>query len=93
MHALLTDTSIIEIATNAMLTALKLSLPFLATALCIGFIVSLFQSMTQIQEATLSFVPKVLGIGIALLFSGNWMLHTMTSYTTDLWSSIPSLLS
>jgi flagellar biosynthesis protein FliQ len=96
MHALvpmLSDTSIIEIATNAMVVALKLSAPFLGTALCIGFVVSLFQSMTQIQEATLAFVPKVLGIGVALLFCGNWMLHTMVTYTEQLWSSIPSLLS
>jgi flagellar biosynthesis protein FliQ len=93
VDALITDTSIIEIATQAMLVALKLSAPFLGTALCIGFVISLFQSMTQIQEATLAFVPKVVGIGVALLFCGNWMLHTMITYTQDLWGSIPSLLS
>jgi flagellar biosynthesis protein FliQ len=93
VHTLITDTSIIEIATQAMLVALKLSAPFLGTALCIGFVISLFQSMTQIQEATLAFVPKVVGIGVALLFCGNWMLHTMITYTQHLWGSIPSLLS
>jgi flagellar biosynthetic protein FliQ len=88
----MTDATLIDIATQAMIVALKLSAPILLTALCIGFTVSLFQSMTQIQEFTLAFVPKVVGIGIALLLSGNWMLHTLMSYTENLWGSIPSLL-
>jgi len=87
-----TDTTIIEIATQAMIVALKLSAPLLLTALCVGFVISLFQSMTQIQEFTLAFVPKVVAVGIALVISGNWMLHTIVSYTETLWSSIPSLL-
>ncbi len=51
--------------------------------------VSLFQSMTQIQEFTLAFVPKVVGVGVALLICGNWMLHTMVSFTETLWSPHP----
>jgi len=89
----MTDTSIIEIATQAMIVALKLSAPLLLTSLCIGFVVSLFQSMTQIQEFTLAFVPKVVGVGLALLICGNWMLHTLVSYTETLWAQIPSLLA
>jgi len=89
----MTDTSIIEIATQAMIVALKLSAPLLLTSLCVGFVISLFQSMTQIQEVTLAFVPKVVAVGIALLVSGNWMLHTMVSYTEELWSHIPDLLA
>ena len=89
----MTDTTIIEIATQAMLVALKLSAPLLLTALCIGFVISLFQSMTQIQEFTLAFVPKVVGVGVALLLCGNWMLHTMVTYTETLWSQIPDLLA
>jgi flagellar biosynthesis protein FliQ len=88
----MTDSSIIDIATQTMIVALKLSAPILATALVIGFTVSLFQAMTQIQEATLAFVPKVIGIGIALIVSGNWMLHTMIDFTIDLFARIPSLL-
>jgi flagellar biosynthetic protein FliQ len=87
-----TDTAIIEIAMQTMLVALKLSAPILVTALVIGFTVSLFQSMTQIQEFTLAFVPKVIGVGIALLVSGNWMLHTLITFTEDLFAKIPSLL-
>ncbi len=88
-----TDTAIIELALKTMLVAAKLSAPFLVTSLVIGFTISLFQSMTQIQEPTLSFVPKVIGVAIAMLFCGNWMLHTMISFTVNLFESIPSLLA
>jgi flagellar biosynthetic protein FliQ len=89
----MTDTVIIEIALRAMLVALKLSAPILVTSLVIGFAISLFQSMTQIQEFTLAFVPKLLGVGVALLFCGNWMLHTLTTFTVDLFEAIPGMLS
>ena len=92
MQALITDTSVIEIALQAMVVALKLSAPILVTSLVIGFTISLFQSMTQIQEFTLSFVPKLIGVGIALLVTGNWMLHTLVTFTENLFERIPSLL-
>lgn len=92
MAPLITDTQILHLALQTMLVALELSAPILLTSLVIGFAVSLFQSMTQIQEVTLTFVPKVIGIGIALLVSGDWMLHTMISFTTHLYESIPSFL-
>ena len=88
----MTDTAIIEIALQTMLVALKLSAPILVTSLVIGFAVSLFQSITQIQEVTLSFVPKVVGVGIALLICGNWMMHTLVSFTQDLFAGLPSML-
>lgn len=88
----MTDTDILDIATQTMLVALKLSAPILLTALSIGFAVSLFQAMTQIQEFTLAFVPKVVGIGVALILSGNWMLHTLIDFTVDLFERIPTLL-
>jgi flagellar biosynthetic protein FliQ len=86
------DTVIIELALRTMLVALKLSAPILLTSLVIGFTVSLFQSMTQIQEVTLAFVPKLIGVGLALLLCGNWMLHTLVTFTTDLFASVPSML-
>jgi flagellar biosynthesis protein FliQ len=89
----MTDTTIIDIAMETMLVALKLSAPILLTALSIGFALSLFQAMTQIQEFTLAFVPKVVGIGVALIISGNWMLHTLIDFTVDLFERIPTLLS
>src|SRR4051794_40435855 len=71
----MTDTQIVELGLQAMTIAAKMCAPVLLTALLIGFAISLFQSVTQIQEATLSFVPKAVGVGAAILFSGNWMLH------------------
>ena len=88
----MTDTDVINIALQTMMVALKLSAPILVTALVIGFAISLFQSMTQIQEFTLAFVPKLVGVGVALLVSGNWMLHTLVDFTQDLFDMIPTLL-
>jgi flagellar biosynthesis protein FliQ len=89
----MTDTAIIEIALHTMVVALKLSAPILITSLVIGFTVSLFQSLTQIQEVTLSFVPKLLGVGVALLLCGNWMMHTLVTFTNDLFAGLPAMLN
>ncbi|WP_374454291.1 flagellar biosynthesis protein FliQ [Nocardioides sp.] len=88
----MTDTTVINIALQTMVVALKLSAPILVTSLVIGFTISLFQSMTQIQEFTLAFVPKLVGVGVALLVSGGWMLQTLVDFTQDLFALIPSLL-
>jgi len=88
----LTDTTVVHIGLQAMMIAVKLGTPVLLTALVIGFAVSLFQSVTQIQETTLSFVPKAIGVGVALLLSGNWMLHELISFTTGLYGQIPHLI-
>lgn len=87
------DTAVIEIGLAALTTAAKLSAPILLTALCVGFVISLFQSVTQIQEVTLSFVPKAIAVGVALLVCGNWMLHEITSFTVGLFDRIPDLLA
>ena len=88
----MTDSDVIEIALQTMVVALKLCAPVLIPALVIGFVISLFQSMTQIQEFTLAFVPKVVAVGVVLLISGNWMLHTLIDYTNELFARIPGLL-
>lgn len=88
----MTDTQIIDLAMKTMVVALQLSAPILVTSLVIGFAISLFQSMTQIQEFTLAFVPKLVGVGVALLVCGNWMLSTLVTFTTQLYGSIPDLL-
>ncbi|GAB1690565.1 flagellar biosynthetic protein FliQ [Krasilnikovia sp. M28-CT-15] len=89
----MTDAMIVELAMQALTIATKMAAPILLTALLIGFAISLFQSVTQIQEATLSFVPKAAGVGVALLVSGNWMLHEMMTYTTQLFDKVPQLLA
>ncbi len=88
----MTDTMVVELGLQAMTIAAKLSAPVLLTALGVGFAISLFQSVTQIQEATLSFVPKAIAIGAVLLFCGNWMLHEMMTFTTQLFERVPDLL-
>jgi flagellar biosynthetic protein FliQ len=88
----LTDTTVVHIGLQTMMIAAKLGAPVLMTALVIGFAVSIFQSVTQIQEQTLSFVPKAIGVGLALLLSGNWMLHELISFTTGLYGQIPQLI-
>jgi flagellar biosynthetic protein FliQ len=87
-----TDSAVLEIALQTMVVALKLTAPILVPALVIGFVISLIQSMTQIQEFTLAFVPKLVGVGVSLLISGNWMLHTLIAYTQDLFARLPELL-
>ncbi len=86
------DSTVLDIALQTMLVAFKLALPILLPALVIGFAISLIQSMTQIQEFTLAFVPKLLGVGLAVLICGNWMLHTLVAFTQDLFERIPSML-
>ena len=88
----MTDNDVVTLGMQAFQISLKLGAPILLTALILGFGISLFQSVTQILEATLSFVPKAAGVGVALLFSGNWMLHEMITYTTNLYEQIPKLL-
>ena len=85
------DTDVIHLSMQVMLVAAKLAAPALVTALVIGFAVSLFQSATQIQEFTLAFVPKAIGVAIALLVCGHWMLNTLVTFTSQLFDSIPKL--
>jgi flagellar biosynthesis protein FliQ len=70
----------LDTARIGMQTGLLVSLPILATSLFIGLIVSIFQAVTQIQESTLSFVPKLIGVGIACAVLGNWMLVTTVQF-------------
>jgi flagellar biosynthetic protein FliQ len=88
----MSDTAVLEIALMTMTVALKLSAPILLPALGIGFVISLLQSITQIQEFTLAFVPKLLGVGLSLLFFGKWMLATLVTFTHELFERVPSLL-
>jgi flagellar biosynthetic protein FliQ len=88
----MSDTTVIEIAMQAMMLTLKLCAPILVTALVIGFTISVIQSMTQIQEFTLAFVPKLIGVGLALLFAGKWMLHSLVTFTNDLFERVPTLV-
>jgi len=84
--------AVLDIGMQGLLIAAKLSAPILITALVVGFAISLMQSITQIQEVTLSFVPKAAAVGMALLVCGHWMISEMVSFTHRLFDTIPSLL-
>jgi flagellar biosynthetic protein FliQ len=83
----------IHLAMQAMVLAFQLALPFLAASLIVGLIVSVLQAATQIQEITLTFVPKIVVTGIVMVVAGPWMLDRITAYTTQLFVGIPQLVS
>ncbi|MFZ4583735.1 MAG: flagellar biosynthetic protein FliQ [Acidimicrobiia bacterium] len=85
--------SVLQIASQALMISLKLSAPILVVTLGIGLFVSMIQSATQIQEQSLTFVPKLAGVGLVILIAGNWMLGELMGYTRELYNLIPQLVS
>ncbi|MBU8677052.1 flagellar biosynthesis protein FliQ [Bacillus subtilis] len=79
---------VISMAEKAVYVTLMISGPLLAIALLVGLIVSIFQATTQIQEQTLAFIPKIVAVLMALIFFGPWMLSTILSFTTELFSNL-----
>jgi flagellar biosynthesis protein FliQ len=82
----------IEVVNQAIKTTLMLAAPMLIGALLVGVLVSIFQAVTQINEQTLSFIPKILVIIAALVIFSPWMMETMVTFTQDLFTSIPELI-
>jgi flagellar biosynthetic protein FliQ len=82
--------TVVSIVVGAMEVGLKVALPILLVGLVIGLLVSIFQAVTQIQEQTLSFIPKILGLVAVVAIAGPWMLSTVVDWTTELWSQIPT---
>ena len=80
-----------NMASNAMLMTAKLALPFLLASLVVGLAVSLFQSVTSIQEMTLTFVPKLATMALIMLLAGHWMLTSMIGYTQQLFAQAATL--
>ena len=89
----MSDVFIVDLARNAMLMALSLAAPMLIVALAVGLLVSVFQAVTQIQEQTLTFVPKLLAVAAVALIALPWMLQMAVKYTSELLRSIPGLAS
>ncbi len=89
----MTDTLVIDIATKAMMITVKLAAPILIVSLAVGVLVSLLQTVTQVQEVTLTFVPKLAGVALVILVAGSWMLHEIVNFTTNLYMSVPSMLN
>lgn len=84
---------VINIAVQTMIVVAKICAPILIVSLTVGLGVSMLQSVTQIQEITLTFVPKLVGVGIVILLAGNWMMSTLVTYTHELFDLIPRLIS
>jgi len=84
---------VMQIGRDALWIAALLSAPILLTALGIGLLIGIFQAATQIQEMTLSFIPKLIGVAAVLVLAGPWMLTLITEWVTELLLSIPLLLS
>jgi flagellar biosynthetic protein FliQ len=89
----MTDSSVIDIAVQSILLATKLAAPVLAVSLAIGLAIGLLQSATQIQEQTLTFVPKLAGVALVLVIAGHWMLAQIIGFTHGLFDMIPRLIS
>jgi flagellar biosynthetic protein FliQ len=88
----MTDSSVIDIAVQSILLATKLAAPILGVSLAIGLAIGLLQSATQLQEQTLTFVPKLAGVALVLLVTGHWMLSEIIGFTHNLFAQIPQLL-
>jgi flagellar biosynthetic protein FliQ len=84
---------VVDLARNAILLALLIAGPMLIVALGVGLVVSVIQAVTQIQEQTLSFVPKLIAVGATFLIALPWILQLLIKYTTELFRSLPSLVS
>ena len=82
-----------DLARNAMMVAALVAAPLLIVALLVGLVVSILQTMTQIQEQTLSFVPKLVAVAVVFLVALPWMMQLMVQYTTQLLRSLPNLVS
>ena len=85
----MTDAAVISLAQDALLTAFLVSAPILGVSLAIGMLVSVFQAMTQINEVTMTFVPKIFGVFAVAALLGPWMVGTMVSYTQRLFVTLP----
>ena len=86
------STAVLDMGLQAIIVPAKLSAPILITALVVGFAISLVQSITQIQEVTLSFVPKAIAVCVAMVICGHWMIAEIVSFTTALFDKIPGLI-
>ena len=84
---MITQGQVLDIARDAIYTIITTSAPLLLVSLVVGLIISIFQTVTSIQEQTLTFVPKILAVFITLMLAGSWMMNTMIEFVQYLWSN------
>jgi len=84
---MITQDAVLDIARDAIFNIIIVSAPLLLISLIVGLIISIFQTVTSIQEQTLTFVPKILAVFITLMLAGSWMMNTMLEFVERLWSN------
>lgn len=87
----MTESYVLTFAQEALTVTLMLAAPVLVVSLIVGSLVSLFQAATQVNEVTLTFVPKVLGVGVVLVVLGSWMVQQLLAFTANVFMSLPNL--
>ena len=90
---MITQEAVVDIARDAIYTIIITSAPLLLVSLIVGLIISIFQTVTSIQEQTLTFVPKILAVFVTMMICGSWMLDNMTNFMIDLWSRFSYFVS
>ena len=85
------QTAVLELAKNSLVMALLIGAPMVGAGLIVGLVISLFQAVTQINEMTLTFVPKIVAVAVALIIFGPWMLSNIMGFTVALFNSLPML--
>ena len=90
---MITEEAVLDIAREAIYTIIITAAPLLLVSLIIGLIVSIFQTVTSIQEQTLTFVPKILGVFAAMILCGSWMINNMKDFMVELWTNFSYYLS
>ena len=88
----MTIDDVTAIAESAIYTIIKCSAPLLLVSLCVGLLISIFQTVTSIQEQTLTFVPKILAIFLGLIIMGHWIMNNMVEYMVNLWSDFSAYI-
>lgn len=88
----MTPETVLDVGQHALYVMMLVAAPLLLSALAIGLFIGMFQAATQINEMTLSFIPKLIALALALLVAGPWMLHTLIDFTLQLFHNIPGLL-
>jgi flagellar biosynthetic protein FliQ len=88
----MTQDTVVHLASQAMSLAFKVAGPMLLVAMAVGLLVSIFQAVTQIQEQSLTLIPKIAAIAVVVVVLGPWMLGQLVAYTVNLYSSIPSMV-
>lgn len=84
---MITQGEVLDIARDTIYTIITVSAPLLLISLIVGLVISIFQTVTSIQEQTLTFVPKILAVFVGMLLFGSWMINSMTDFMTRLWSN------